>query len=261
MKIKIPGFSGGDRVDLGLPEAQEKLLQSLASLGKPIVLVLLNGSALAINWASMHMPAIIEAWYPGEEAGSAIADVLFGDFNPSGRLPVTFYQSTEQLPPFNDYRMAGRTYRYFTGEPLYSFGFGLSYTSFVYRNIALPQTAAVGETIHVSAEIENAGDREGEDVVQLYISRTNASAEAPLRALQGFRRVALHPGEKRSVSFSIPPGAFSYIDDSGARAVEAGSYQIYVGGKQPVSVPSGADTGIVGGMITLTGKRLVLGEK
>jgi len=258
MDIKIPGFSGGDRVDLGLPEVQERLLQSLASLGKPIVLVLLNGSAVAINWASAHIPAIIEAWYPGEEAGTAIADVLFGDYNPSGRLPVTFYKSTEQLPPFSDYRMTGRTYRYFTGEPLYRFGSGLSYTSFVYGNMSLPQSAAVGETVHVSAVIENTGSREGEEVVQLYVARTTSSVHVPLRALQGFQRVLLRPGEKKKVTFSLPPAAFSYIDDSGARTVEGGSFQISIGGKQPVSAPAGDDRGIVGGAVRLTGERRIL---
>jgi beta-glucosidase len=261
MEIKIPGFSGGDRTDMALPDVQEKLLQSLASLGKPVVLVLLNGSAVAINWASAHIPAIIEAWYPGEESGAAIADVLFGDYNPSGRLPVTFYKSTDQLPPFSDYRMAGRTYRYFSGEPLYRFGFGMSYTSFAYGKITLPQTAAVGETIHVSAEIENTGDREGEEVVQLYIARAKVSADVPLRALQGFQRVVLHPGEKKRVTFLLPPGAFSRIDDTGARSVEGGSFQIYIGGKQPISGSAGGDTGIVGGQVKLTGERLVLGEK
>jgi beta-glucosidase len=260
MNITIPGFSGGDRVDLGLPEAQEKLLQSLGSLGKPIVLVLLNGSAVAVNWASAHIPAIVEAWYPGEEAGNAIADVLFGDYNPSGRLPVTFYKSTDQLPPFKDYRMVGRTYRYFAGKPLYRFGYGLSYTSFAYSDFTFPQTAVVGESVAVSAEVQNVGKRQGEEVVQLYVSRTDLSADVPLRALEGFQRLSLQPGEKKRVQFLIPPAAFSYISDAGARTVDAGAFHIYVGGKQPV--PGQADdNGVVGGSLGLTGGELLLEKK
>jgi beta-glucosidase len=258
MDVKVPGFLGGDRTDLGLPQTQEMLLESLATAGKPIVLVLLNGSAVAVNWAAAHIPAIVEAWYPGEEAGNAIADVLFGDFNPSGRLPVTFYKSTDQLPPFSDYRMTGRTYRYFTGDPLYRFGYGLSYTHFAFTNISLPQTVVVGESISVSADVHDTGDREGDEVVELYLSRTDGPADLPLRALVGLQRVSLHPGEKKRVRFVLPPGAFSYISDSGARTVEAGSFQIYVGGRQPLSGPAGNDPGIVSGVVKLTGKTLVL---
>src|SRR5262249_1627847 len=137
MTVREPGFLGGDRTDIGLPARQQKLLEAVVATGKPVVLVLLNGSALAVNWASEHVPAILEAWYPGEEGGAAIADVLFGDYNPGGRLPVTFYKSVADLPPFTDYRMQGRTYRYFKGEPLYPFGFGLSYTKFKYDNLKL----------------------------------------------------------------------------------------------------------------------------
>ena len=145
MNVAVEGFSGGDRLSLSLPAVQEDLIRTIHSLGKPVVLVLLNGSAVAVNWANGHIPAIVEAWYGGQAAGSAIADILFGDYNPAGRLPVTFYQSVDQLPPFEDYNMEGKTYRYFRGEPLYPFGYGLSYTRFEYRNLRLPKTVRAGE--------------------------------------------------------------------------------------------------------------------
>jgi beta-glucosidase len=168
MRVPVPGFQGGDRVKLGLPQAQENLMRAVMAAGKPTVLVLLNGSALAVNWAREHVPAIVEAWYPGQAGGDALADVLFGDYNPAGRLPVTFYQSEEQLPPFDDYAMRGRTYRYFEGEPLYPFGYGLSYTTFAYRNLSVPAEVKAGEVVPVEFELENTGSRAGEEVVQIY---------------------------------------------------------------------------------------------
>src|SRR6266699_3642636 len=150
MKVPVEGFQGGDRVDFGIPRIQEELMQKVVALGKPVVLVLLNGSAVAVNWARDHVPAIVELWYPGQAGGTALADVLFGDYNPAGRLPVTFYKSVDQLPPFTDYSMKGRTYRYFAGEPLYPFGFGLSYTTFAYRKLSVPRQAKAGEEIKVS---------------------------------------------------------------------------------------------------------------
>jgi beta-glucosidase len=167
MRVEVPGFAGGDRLDIGLPAAQRELMETVVAAGKPVVLVLLNGSAVAVNWAAEHVAAIVEAWYPGQAAGTAIADVLFGDHNPAGRLPVTFYRSVDQLPPFTDYDMQGRTYRYFEGEPLFPFGHGLSYTTFRYSDIELPVTVRPGEEIEVSVQVENMGDRAGEEVVQL----------------------------------------------------------------------------------------------
>src|SRR5438067_12372754 len=164
-RVEIEGFRGGDRTRIDLPDAQERLLERIASIGKPTVLVLLNGSALAVNWAQQHVPAIVEAWYPGQAAGSAIADVLFGDYNPGGRLPVTFYKSVDDLPPFDDYRMAGRTYRFFKGTPLYSFGYGLSYTTFAYKNLRTSaDTLRAGDTITIRVDITNTGRRRSDDV-------------------------------------------------------------------------------------------------
>jgi beta-glucosidase len=198
MKVRVEGFSGGDRVRLGIPRVQEALLQRVSALGKPVVLVLLNGSAVAVNWAREHVPAIVELWYPGQAGGTALADVLFGDYNPAGRLPVTFYKSEDQLPAFDDYNMKGRTYRYFEGEPLYAFGYGLSYTTFNYRNLRAPDEARAGSPVKVSVEVENSGKREGEDVVQLYVKHAGV-----VRELEGFERVALRAGEKKTVEFTV----------------------------------------------------------
>jgi beta-glucosidase len=209
MKVPVEGFSGGDRVDLGIPRTQEDLMKAVAATGKPTVLVLLNGSAVAINWAAEHIPAIVEAWYPGQAGGAALADVLFGDYNPAGRLPVTFYKSASDLPPFDDYSMQNRTYRFFTGEPLFSFGFGLSYTSFSYRN--LKQSGD-----KVTVEIENTGAIAGEEVAELYVKKIGA---APIRSLAGFERIALRPMETRTVQFALKP-------------FDSGTFEISVGGSQ-----------------------------
>ena len=198
MPVKVEGFSGGDRVSLGIPRVQEALLQKVSALGKPVVLVLLNGSAVAVNWAREHVPAIVELWYPGQAGGTALADVLWGDYNPAGRLPVTFYKSADQLPPFDDYSMANRTYRYFTGEPLYPFGYGLSYTSFAYGKLHAPEEAKAGSSVKVAVEVQNTGKRAGEDVVQLYVKHAGV-----LRELQGFERVPLRAGEKKTVEFTV----------------------------------------------------------
>jgi beta-glucosidase len=193
--------------------------------------VLLSGSALAVNWANANVPAMLAAWYPGGEGGTAIADVLFGDYNPGGRLPVTFYKSVDQLPPFTDYSMQGRTYRYFKGEPLYPFGYGLSYTKFAYSNLRFePKSVKVGEVVKVSVDVTNAGEREGDEVVQLYLTDTSASAPVPIRALVGFDRISLRPREKRTVTFTITPRQMSLIDDKGKRVIEPGEFLVSVGG-------------------------------
>jgi beta-glucosidase len=230
MPVDIAGFRGGDRVSLGLPAVQEELLRAVVATGTPVVLVLLSGSAVAIPWAAEHVPAIVQAWYPGQAAGTAIAEVLFGDVAPSGRLPVTIYRSADDLPPFADYRMEGRTYRYFRGEPLWPFGFGLSYTRFAYRDLRLPERVRVGDTVTVSVEIENAGARAGEEVVQLYLRDEAASAPVPIRALAGFERVALAPGERRRVTFAVAPRQFSLIAADERRVVEPGWFVVRVGG-------------------------------
>jgi beta-glucosidase len=234
MRVREPGFLGGDRTSIGLPPRQQALLEAVAATGKPVVLVLLNGSALAVNWANEHVPAIVETWYPGEEGGTAIADVLFGDYNPAGRLPVTFYKSVDDLPPFTDYRMQGRTYRYFKGEPLYAFGFGLSYTKFKYDNLKISAgQISAGDELKITADVTNVGDRAGDEVVQLYVTEVAASVPVPIRSLAGFQRLHLNPGEKRRVSFSLSPEQMTAISDDGKRIIEPGDFEISVGGQQP----------------------------
>ncbi len=253
MSVPVEGFQAGDRVQLGLPRAQEDLMQAVLETGKPVVLVLLNGSAVAVNQARARVPAIVEAWYPGQAGGDALADVLFGDYNPAGRLPVTFYQSADQLPPFTDYGIEGRTYRYFTGEPLFPFGYGLSYTTFSYRNLALPRTAKAGDDVRVAVEVRNTGKRAGEEVVQLYVKTPGPAGAAPLHSLEGFQRVALGPGEKRTVQFVLAPRQFSQVSGAGKRVVEPGVFEIAVGGKQPGGLDA-PTTGVVTGTLHMGGQ-------
>ena len=233
MKVKVDGFKGGDRLNLKTPAAQEDLLKKIQQVGKPVVLVLMNGSAVAINWASENIPAIVEAWYPGQAAGQAVADVLFGDYNPGGRLPVTFYQSIDQLPPFEDYNMKGRTYRYFEGKPLYPFGFGLSYTQFHYSNLNLPQTVDSEQDIAISVDVENSGNRAGDEVVQLYVRDVDATVPVPIRSLQGVQKIFIKPGEKKTVRFTLTPRQYSLINNNFSRIIEPGLFEITIGGKQP----------------------------
>ncbi len=233
MNVQVPGFSGGDRTSLDLPKPQQVLLEKIMALNKPTVLVLLNGSALSVNWAAEQVPAIVEAWYPGQRAGTALADILFGDYNPAGRLPVTFYKSLEQLPPFEDYRMAGRTYRYFDGEVLFPFGHGLSYTTFAYRDLQLPDSIQAGRDVPVQVKVTNSGARDGDEVVQLYVADVEASVSVPLRSLQGCKRVHLKAGETQTVAFSLTPRQLAIIKDHGQRVEEPGLFNIWVGGKQP----------------------------
>jgi len=234
MDIIIDGFKGGDRTTLDLPRTQEDLMKEIQALGKPIVLVLLNGSALAINWENKNIPAIIEAWYPGQAAGQAIADVLFGDYNPGGKLPVTFYKSVNDLPPFNNYKTNGHTYRFFKGEPLYPFGYGLSYTTFNYENLALDDLHHPGDTVHVSVDLKNTGSVTGDEVTQLYVSAINSKFKTPIRSLKAFERVTLKAGETKKLRFALPPEAFSVVNEKGERTVVSGDFEISVGGGQPV---------------------------
>ncbi|HKA17827.1 MAG TPA: glycoside hydrolase family 3 C-terminal domain-containing protein [Blastocatellia bacterium] len=242
MNVTTEGFKGGDRTSLDLPRVQDQLLKALVATGKPVVLVLTSGSAIGVNWANDQVPAIVQLWYPGEEGGTALADVLFGDYNPSGRLPVTFYKSVDQLPAFEDYRMAGRTYRYFGGEPLFPFGYGLSYTRFAYGRLRIPGAAKTGENLSVSVAMTNNGRIAGDEVVQLYVKHVNAAVPVPIRSLQGFKRVHLAPGQTQSVSFSLTPRQLSLIDNQSRRVVEPGEYEIHVGGGQPGS--SGTSSGL-----------------
>ena len=233
MKIEADGFSGGDRTAIDLPKPQEHLLEQLASLGKPLVLVLLNGSALSINWADRHVPSILEAWYPGEQGGTAIAEAIAGDFSPAGRLPVTFYESVEQIPPFDDYSMANRTYRYFKGNPLYPFGYGLSYTSFRYSNARVNSSNFTpGQTAAVSVDVQNIGAVDGDEVVQLYASHQDING-APLRSLAGFQRVHLARGETVTVSFALRDRDLSIVDIDGIRRLVPGTVKLWLGGGQP----------------------------
>ncbi|WP_371417419.1 glycoside hydrolase family 3 C-terminal domain-containing protein [Granulicella sp. S190] len=232
MPVHIPGFSGGDRTDIVLPAAQQQLLEAAKATGKPLVVVLMNGSAVAINWAQQNADAILEAWYPGQAGAQAIAETLVGENNPAGRLPVTFYTGVDQLPPFDDYSMANRTYRYFKGEPLYKFGYGLSYTSFSYSNLKLStSTLHAGDTLTVEADVKNTGSRAGDEVSELYLTppHTNVS---PALALGGFTRNRLSPGETKHITFTLGPRTLSQVDDKGNRAVSPGSYRIAVGGSQ-----------------------------
>jgi beta-glucosidase len=227
----------GDRTTLDLPDAQENLLQALHALGKPIVLVLLNGSAVAINWAQQHVHAILEAWYPGQEGGTAIASALLGDYNPGGKLPVTFYQSVNDLPAFDDYAMRGRTYRYFTGEPLYPFGYGLSYTRFEYRQLVLSASSvSADEHLTVQVDVSNVGERAGDEVVQVYIRAENDGY--PLRQLVAFQRVHLAPHSTQTVSLHISANQLMRVNDDGTRHLASGRFHLSVGGGQDGALQS-----------------------
>ena len=233
MPVHLEGFSGGDRTKINLPQLQEDLLQAVAATGKPLVVVLMNGSALAVPWAKEHAAAILEAWYPGEEGGAAIAETLAGDNDPSGRLPVTFYNSIDQLPPFENYSMAGRTYRYFSGQPLYGFGYGLSYTTFAYSHLKLSQaTLKPAEPLTVEADVTNTGKRSGDEVAELYLRGPQAGGE-PLRSLRAFQRVKLQAGETTHVLFTLQPAQLSEVDHDGKTAMQPGDYIIFLGGGQP----------------------------
>jgi len=238
MPVELEGFKGGDRTSLALPRVQEDLLKMIQDTKRPVVLVLTSGSALAVNWAAANIPAILQIWYPGQEGGTALADVLFGDYNPAGRLPVTFYQSVDQLPPFEDYRMKGRTYRYFEGQPLFPFGYGLSYTQFSYTNLQLPSSINAGDKLKLTVTVQNTGKVAGDEVVQLYVKDQTASVPVPICALQGFKRIHLNPGEQRDVEFELTPRQLAVIqiqsDNEGIqRMVEPGKFEITVGGILP----------------------------
>ncbi|MEN2785987.1 glycoside hydrolase family 3 C-terminal domain-containing protein [Sphingomonas qilianensis] len=235
MPMAVPGFAGGDRTSLDLPAPQQALLERVHATGTPLVLVLVNGSALSVNWADAHVPAILEAWYPGGQGGDAVARVIAGDVNPAGRLPVTFYRTAADLPPFTDYAMAARTYRYFDRPVLYPFGHGLSYTRFAYSGGHVSQRRIrAGAPLTVSVTVTNSGDRAGDEVVQLYVSRPGLP-DAPIRALIGFERVHLAPGERRRVSFALDARALSTVDAGGVRRVMPGKADLWVGGGQPLS--------------------------
>ncbi len=231
--VEIPGFKGGDKTTLDIPADQQALLEQAKALGKPLVVVAMNGSPLNLSWAKDNASAILEAWYPGQSGGLAIANVLTGKTNPAGRLPLTFYKSVDDLPPFGDYRMEGRTYRYFTGQPVYPFGHGLSYTRFDYAPLKVePIKGDAGQGLRVTTTVRNVGARAGDEVAQLYLNFPNTPG-APRVALRGFQRVSLKPGEAKSVTFSLSPRDLSSVDADGVRQVVTGAYKVSVGSGQP----------------------------
>lgn len=234
MPVSEPGFQGGDRTSIDLPEPEQALVRAVASTGKPFVVVLMNGSALATRWEKEHANAILESWYAGQEGGTAIAQTLSGLNNPAGRLPVTFYRDTQQLPHFEDYAMKGRTYRYFTGEPLWPFGYGLSYTKFRYSDLSAPAQISAGRPLHASVTVTNVGPIAGDEVVQVYLGFSKQTG-APLRALRGFKRIHLAPGETRTVPFDLSARDLSMVTDKGDIVVAPGTYQLSIGGGQPGS--------------------------
>ncbi len=246
MPVKLEGFSGGDRTDIALPRIQRDLLEALKATGKPVVLVLTSGSALAVDERQAN--AILQAWYPGEEGGTAIAETLAGDNNPAGRLPVTFYASVDQLPPFEDYSMARRTYRYFTGAPRYGFGYGLSYSSFGYSNLKLPtQPVQAGDPVVVEVDVTNLGARAGDEVVELYLTQPE-QVLTPLRTLGGFARISLQPGQTTHVALTLTPRTLGQVDERGERVIVPGEYGVAVGGAQP-----GESSGGVSGRFNVSG--------
>ncbi|HTM38216.1 MAG TPA: glycoside hydrolase family 3 C-terminal domain-containing protein [Terriglobales bacterium] len=252
MPVDQPGFSGGDRTSLDMPKPEEDLIQAVAASGKPLVVVLMNGSALGVNWEKAHANAIVEAWYSGEEGGAAIAETLSGKNDPAGRLPVTFYKDVHQLPHFEDYSMKGRTYRYFEGEPLWPFGYGLSYTTFSYGNISLPETPlSAGDPLDSSVTVTNTGKVAGDEVVQLYLKFPDIPG-APVRALRGFQRIHLEPGASEKVEFHLNPRDLSMVTETGDIIVAQGKYALSIGGGQPgTGVPSASGNFEIKGQVML----------
>lgn len=226
-------YASGDKPNLHLPGKQQEILEIAYTSGKPIVLIVLSGSALAIDWADENIPAIIQGWYPGAQGGRAIARVLFGDKNPEGRMPVTFYRTSEELPAFTDYSMKGRTYRYMKGEALYPFGYGLSYTEFTYTSVRTSSDIIQTEGITVRAVITNIGSRDGIETVQIYIKADRDNT--PNAQLKGIRKVPLQVGESREIAVRLPLDAFALYDEQGVNRIEQGRYRIYIGGTQPDS--------------------------
>ena len=226
-------YASGDKQNLNLPGRQQEILEIAHASGKPVVLVLLSGSALAVGWADEHIPAIVQGWYPGAQGGRAIARVLFGEKNPEGRLPVTFYRTLEELPAFTDYSMKGRTYRYMKQEALYPFGYGLSYTDFVYSDAAVSSDTLGADGIEVKAVVANTGGREGTETVQVYVKADREGT--PNAQLKGIQKVTLQPGESREVVIKLPVNAFALYDEQAVNRVGAGKYLVSIGGTQPES--------------------------
>jgi beta-glucosidase len=251
MRIKIDGFNGGDRTSLDLPAPQQKLLEALSATGKPLIVVLQSGSAVALNWANEHAAAVLAAWYPGVEGGTAIARTLIGLNNPAGRLPITFYASLDGLPAFTDYAIQGagkgRTYRYFTGKPLWGFGYGLSYSKFKYGPVKLSaETIKAGDPLTATVTVSNTGTAAGDEVVEAYLKTPQAGG--PIHSLAGFQRVGIPAGGSRVVSIALDPRSLSSVDDKGNRAILEGKYTLTLGGAQPqeTEAKSAADFKVIG---------------
>jgi len=250
MAVSEEGFGGGDRVSLDLPKPEQNLLEAVAATGKPLVVVLMNGSALSVNWVKEHANAILEAWYSGEEGGRAVAQTLSGVNNPAGRLPVTFYTGADQLPPFEDYSMANRTYRYFAGKPLFPFGYGLSYSKFEYTNAKLSsKKLQAGEPLTVEADVKNVSKRSGDEVVEVYLTFPKLPG-APIRALRGFTRVQIPAGKSEHVRITLQPRDLSHVSDDGLILISAGTYSLSIGGGQP-----GTTAGVVDTAFVITGQK------
>jgi beta-glucosidase len=234
MWVAVPGFKGGDRTSINLPAVQTELMKKLKATGKPVVFVMLTGSALAVTWEDENIPAIVNAWYGGQAAGQAIADVIFGDYNPAGRLPVTFYRSVEDLPDFEEYSMRNRTYRYFTGTPVYPFGYGLSYTTFQYSSIDITPVSET-QSFKIKATVTNTGKKAGDEVVQLYLANKRDFV-TPIRSLKGFKRIRLNAGESQTVEFILTPEDLSVVSPSGGLTPMKGNVLVSIGGGQPSDV-------------------------
>ncbi|MFN8241869.1 MAG: glycoside hydrolase family 3 C-terminal domain-containing protein [Bacteroidales bacterium] len=258
MPIKIDGFSGGDRTSLNLPSVQEKLFDAISATGKPVIVVLTSGGALSVNAIQQKAQAILLAGYGGQQGGNAVADVLFGDYNPAGRLPVTYYKSTDQIPAFENYNMEGKTYRFFRQEPLYPFGYGLSYTTFTYSDLILPASCEAGKPLIVKVTVTNNGKMAGDEIVQLYLTDEKASTPRPVRQLEGFKRISLGAGESKTVEFTIEPRQFSIINNKEKRVIEPGFFTLAVGGKQPgfKGYLDPQFTQVLTGRVKLTGKEV-----
>ena len=230
MGVALPGFKGGDRTDIELPAIQRQLLKALKAAGKQVVLVNCSGSPIGLEPETQSCDAILQAWYPGQAGGQAVAEVLFGDYNPSGCLPVTFYKNVNQLPDFEDYNMTGRTYRYFKGEPLFPFGHGLSYTTFAYGEIQTPASANVGETIKISVPVTNSGAMDGDEIVQLYLKKQGDEG-GPIKALRAYKRVHIPAGQTVQVDLELTPKQLEWWDiESNAMRTQAGNFDIMIGG-------------------------------
>lgn len=250
-------YASGDKPNLNLPGRQQEILEIAHASGKPVVLVLLSGSALAVSWADEHIPAIVQGWYPGAQGGRAIARVLFGEKNPEGRMPVTFYRTTEELPEFTDYSMKGRTYRYMEQEALYPFGYGLSYTDFTYMDAAVSSDTLGGDGIEVKAVVTNTGDREGTETVQVYVKADREGT--PNAQLKGIRKVALQAGESREIAIKLPISAFALYDEQAVNRVGRGRYLVSIGGTQPESRSEKLTGKKVAVLSVTAGEEIVLG--